>query len=41
MTTEEIVKLEEEATELIVKLADDLNLFSEEENKTEWIRINL
>jgi hypothetical protein len=34
-TIEEIVMLEEEATELAIKLTNDLDLFGEEENKTE------
>jgi hypothetical protein len=34
-TIEEIAMLEEEATELAIKLTNDLDLFGEEENKTE------
>ena len=33
--TEEIAMLEEEATESTVKLADDLDLFGEEENRAQ------
>ena len=34
-TTEQITALEEEAPESTIKLTDDLDLFNEEENKTE------
>jgi hypothetical protein len=34
-TIKEIVMLEEEATESVIKLTNDLDLFGEEENKTE------
>ena len=40
-TTEQITALEEEVTESAIKLTDDLDLFGEEENKMEYIKINL
>ena len=40
-TTEQITALEEEVTKSAIKLTDNLDLFGEEENKTEYIKINL
>ena len=40
-TIEEIAMLEEEVMESAITLTDNLDLFGEEENKTESIRINL